>query len=184
MHVISPIDRESYPFEEVEEPSVYLRLKIYCPPPAELPDIQPFNLHDVDNIVYDPMSTLVQLVIADINDNPPVFPEKHILVGYPVSEVIDTIVPKHLVQVKVSVSRDIHNVTFRRCNYYFYIYYSNVTYYALYCENRKSHNNNNNEIANPRNLLIEKLINGSSSDYIIGSQYSRFRFPNVSLDTL
>lgn len=104
VHVVSPIDREAYSFEDMEEPSVYLKLKVYCPSPAEPNSIQPqpLNLFDVDNIAYDPTTTLIRLVIVDINDNTPVFPEKHVVVGYPVREVADEIAPKHLMQVKVS----------------------------------------------------------------------------------
>lgn len=103
VHLVNPIDREAYWFEDMEEPSVYLKLKIRCPSPAETAVVLPLHLHDLDNVAYDPTSTLVQLVILDTNDNPPVFPEKHMTIGYPVSDVADTIMPNYLVQVKVSV---------------------------------------------------------------------------------
>lgn len=102
VHVISPIDREAYPFEDMEEPSAYLRLKVQCSPGEKLPTTQPLHLSEVNNIVYDPTTTLVQLVIVDINDNVPVFPEKHIVVGYPVMDVANTIIPKHLLQAKAT----------------------------------------------------------------------------------
>ncbi|XP_027842981.2 uncharacterized protein LOC114124021 [Aphis gossypii] len=102
VHLKSPIDREAYPFEDMEEPSAYLRLKVQCSPGEKLPTTQPLHLSEVDNIVYDPTTTLVQLVIMDINDNVPVFPEKHIVVGYPVMDVANTIIPKHLLQVKAT----------------------------------------------------------------------------------
>jgi hypothetical protein len=102
VHVKSPIDREAYSFEDMEEPSVYLKLKIHCPPMDTVPATQPLHLSDVDNIVYDPTTTLVQLVIVDTNDNVPVFADKHIIVGYPVLDVANTIIPKHLLQVKVN----------------------------------------------------------------------------------
>lgn len=117
VNVINPIDREAYPFEDMDEPSAYLRLKINCPTTAEdaamdRPAIKPLSLHGLlENIVYDPTTTLIQLVIVDANDNVPVFADKHIVVGYPVLDVADTIVPKHLVQVKVSapLSIDYYN---------------------------------------------------------------------------
>lgn len=102
VHVTSPIDREAYPFEDMEEPSAYLRLKVQCSPGEKLPTTQPLHLSEVNNIVYDPTTTLVQLVIVDTNDNVPVFPEKHIVVGYPVMDVANTIIPKHLLQAKVN----------------------------------------------------------------------------------
>lgn len=94
----------------MDEPSVYLRLKISCPTGTAADDaaadqsaIKPLSLHGLlENIAYDPTTTLIQLVIVDANDNVPVFAEKHIVVGYPVLDVADVIVPKHLVQVKVS----------------------------------------------------------------------------------
>ncbi|KAL5243981.1 hypothetical protein ACI65C_011391 [Semiaphis heraclei] len=102
VHVKSPIDREAYSFEDMEEPSVYLRLKIQCPPLDDAPAVQPLHLSDVDQIVYDPTTTLVQLVIVDTNDNVPVFADKHIVVGYPVQDVAKEIIPKHLLQVKAT----------------------------------------------------------------------------------
>ncbi|XP_026807790.1 uncharacterized protein LOC113550256 [Rhopalosiphum maidis] len=102
VHVKNPIDREAYSFEDMEEPSVYLKLKIHCPPMDTVPATQPLHLSDVDNIVYDPTTTLVQLVIVDTNDNVPVFADKHIIVGYPVLDVANTIIPKHLLQVKAT----------------------------------------------------------------------------------
>lgn len=101
VHVKSPIDREAYSFEDMEEPSVYLKLKIHCPPLDDPPATLPLHLSDVDQIVYDPTTTLVQLVIVDINDNVPTFPDKHIVVGYPVQDVANNIIPNHLLQVKV-----------------------------------------------------------------------------------
>ncbi|XP_025420336.1 uncharacterized protein LOC112690522 isoform X2 [Sipha flava] len=98
--VIRPIDRESYAFEGMEEPSAYLKLKIHCPPPNAVPDVQPFHLADKDSIAYDPTSTLVQLVIVDSNDNRPAFSERRMTVGYPVQDVATTVLPRHLVQVK------------------------------------------------------------------------------------
>lgn len=110
VNVINSIDREAYSFEDMDEPSVYLRLKISCPTGTAADDaaadqsaIKPLSLHGLlENIAYDPTTTLIQLVIVDANDNVPVFAEKHIVVGYPVLDVADVIVPKHLVQVKVS----------------------------------------------------------------------------------
>lgn len=102
VHVKSPIDREAYPFEDMEEPSVYLKLKVQCSPGDKLPTTQPLHLSEVNNIVYDPTTTLVQLVIMDTNDNVPVFAEKHLVVGYPVMDVANSIIPKHLLQVKVN----------------------------------------------------------------------------------
>jgi len=102
VHVKSPIDREAYSFEDMEEPSVYLRLKIHCPPLDDTPAVQPLHLSDVDQIIYDPTITLVQLVIVDTNDNVPVFADKHIVVGYPVQDVVKELIPKHLLQVKVN----------------------------------------------------------------------------------
>lgn len=100
VHVKNPIDREAYSFEDMEEPSVYLKLKIHCPPLDDPPATQPLHLSDVDQIVYDPTTTLVQLVIVDTNDNVPTFADKHIVVGYPVQDVANNIIPKHLLQVK------------------------------------------------------------------------------------
>lgn len=102
IHVMSPIDREAYSFEDMEEPSVFLKLKIHCPPLDDPRAVQPLHLSDVDQIVYDPTTTLVQLVIVDINDNVPVFADKHIVVGYPVQDVANNIIPNHLLQVKVN----------------------------------------------------------------------------------
>jgi hypothetical protein len=97
----------------MEEPSAYLKLKIHCPPPNAVPDVQPFHLADKDSIAYDPTSTLVQLVIVDSNDNRPAFPERRMTVGYPVQDVATTVLPRHLVQVKVSVCASIDY-----CRYY------------------------------------------------------------------
>jgi len=102
VHVKSPIDREAYSFEDMEEPSVYLKLKIHCPPLNDPPATQPLHLSDANQIVYDPTTTLVQLVIVDTNDNVPTFADKHIVVGYPVQDVANNIIPKHLLQVKVN----------------------------------------------------------------------------------
>ncbi|XP_025202436.1 cadherin-87A-like [Melanaphis sacchari] len=103
VNVKNLIDREAYWFEDMEEPSVYLRLKVHCPPAVDgLSVIRPLHLSDVDQIVYDPTTTLVQLVIVDINDNAPVFADKHIVVGYPVQDVANTIIPKHLLQAKAT----------------------------------------------------------------------------------
>jgi len=102
VHVKSPIDREAYSFEDMEEPCIYLRLKIHCSALDDIPATQPLHLSEVDQIVYDPTSTLVQLVIVDSNDNVPVFADKQIVVGYPVQDVAKEIMPKHLLQVKVN----------------------------------------------------------------------------------
>lgn len=102
IHVKSPIDREAYSFEDMEEPSVYLKLKIHCPPLDDPPAVQPLHLSELNQIVYDPTTTLVQLVIVDTNDNVPVFVDNHIVVGYPVQEVANDIIPNYLLQVKVN----------------------------------------------------------------------------------
>ncbi|XP_022177630.1 uncharacterized protein LOC111038715 [Myzus persicae] len=102
IHVKSPIDREAYSFEDMEEPSVYLKLKIHCPPLDDPPAVQPLHLSELNQIVYDPTTTLVQLVIVDTNDNVPVFVDNHIVVGYPVQEVANDIIPNYLLQVKAT----------------------------------------------------------------------------------
>lgn len=112
VHVKNPIDREAYPFEDMEEPSVYLRLKVQCSPREKLPITQPLHLSEVNNIVYDPTTTLVQLIIVDTNDNVPVFSEKHLVVGYPVMDVANTIIPKYLLQVKVNNLRPMGIVSY------------------------------------------------------------------------
>lgn len=102
VHVVKQVDREAYPFEDMEEPSVYLRLKIHCPPPALPVAVLPLAVLDVHDIAYDPSTTLVQLVIEDVNDNPPVFADRHLTVGCPVPDVADLVPPRYLMQVKVS----------------------------------------------------------------------------------
>lgn len=103
VNVINPVDREAYSFEDMDEPSVYLKLKVHCPPLEEPAAVQPLHLADTYNIAYDPTVTLVQLVIEDANDNPPVFSDRRMVVGYPSQDVVDTVAPKHVTQVKVSV---------------------------------------------------------------------------------
>lgn len=103
VHMVKHVDREAYAFEDMEEPSVYLRLKIHCPPAPVAPvPVLPLHIPDLNNIAYDPSTTLLQLVIEDVNDNCPVFADKHLTVGYPVPEVADVVPPRYLVQVKVS----------------------------------------------------------------------------------
>ncbi|XP_050422826.1 protocadherin Fat 4-like isoform X2 [Adelges cooleyi] len=103
VNVVNPVDRESSVFEGMDEPSVFLELRADCgkttgEPPKE---ILPFQM-PLDHILYDPRATVVQLVIDDVNDNPPVFPEKQITVGYPVATVASAVTPKYLVQVKAT----------------------------------------------------------------------------------
>ncbi|VVC25193.1 Cadherin,Cadherin-like,Cadherin conserved site [Cinara cedri] len=102
VNVINPVDREAYSFEDMDEPSVYLKLKVHCPPPDEPTAVQPLHLADTYNIAYDPTVTLVQLVIEDANDNPPVFPDRRVVVGYPGPDVADAVAPKHVAQVKAT----------------------------------------------------------------------------------
>lgn len=105
VHVVKPVDREAYPFEDMDEPSVYLRLAVRCPPTVRPAPVRLLHLYDVYNIAYDPSTTLVQLVVQDANDNAPTFVDRCLTVGYPVPEVAATVPSRHLVQVKVSTSQ-------------------------------------------------------------------------------
>ncbi|CAI6348183.1 unnamed protein product [Macrosiphum euphorbiae] len=78
VHVKSPIDREAYSFEDMEEPSVYLKLKIHCPP------------------LDDPPATYLCTCPTWTKS----FTTRLPLVGYPVQDVANNIIPNHLLQVK------------------------------------------------------------------------------------
>lgn len=57
-----------------------------------------------DTIEYNPRRSLVNLIVNDINDNPPIFIGKEIepiYVGFPEPELEDIILPRALVELKV-----------------------------------------------------------------------------------
>ncbi|GBP14178.1 hypothetical protein EVAR_7612_1 [Eumeta japonica] len=58
-----------------------------------------------DEIAYNPRRSLVNLIVNDINDNAPIFVEKEnepIVVGYPIPEILDAVMPMHLAVVKAT----------------------------------------------------------------------------------
>lgn len=58
-----------------------------------------------DSIPYNSRITFVNLIINDINDNPPIFINKDsepIAVGYPVHQLLDIVMPRALIKLKVN----------------------------------------------------------------------------------
>ncbi|XP_050541291.1 uncharacterized protein LOC126905541 isoform X2 [Daktulosphaira vitifoliae] len=91
------LDRESAIF--YDDPNVFLKLS--CQNKSYENDAIQFPQW-FEYMPYDPHSTVIQIVINDVNDNPPTFPEKHIVIGYPVAQVALDVSPEHLVQVKAT----------------------------------------------------------------------------------
>lgn len=58
-----------------------------------------------DTILYNSRRTFVNLIVNDINDNPPIFVGKEnepLVVGYPVPEIVEFVLPRALAIVQVT----------------------------------------------------------------------------------
>lgn len=57
-----------------------------------------------DSIAFNPRRSIVNLIVNDINDNPPIFVGKEnepIIVGYPISDLEESIMPRSLAELQV-----------------------------------------------------------------------------------
>lgn len=68
-----------------------------------------------DTILYNSRRSFVNLIVNDINDNYPIFigyENQPVVVGYPIPELEDVVLPRALVELKVSNNVSFHNIFF------------------------------------------------------------------------
>uniref|UniRef100_A0A336LM70 CSON014406 protein n=1 Tax=Culicoides sonorensis TaxID=179676 RepID=A0A336LM70_CULSO len=97
-------DRESPIFANESIPQFRITLKLVCPLKSPRISVNDQNLSyvKVNDISYSLDTTILSVIIEDINDNPPKFikPDRDLVLGYPSTEIAQKLQPEFLYQVK------------------------------------------------------------------------------------
>lgn len=96
---------------ECDTDTVSTRHKRSLNPQSRLEHLGPYDYGNkkwilTNSITYDTMRTLVNLIVKDINDNTPIFIGKEnepILVGYPIPELEERVLPRALAELEVRI---------------------------------------------------------------------------------
>lgn len=112
--------RESAAFADMIVPQIQVTLKLMCSEEESQPDIltsksqrqrraiEDWNYVLVEDIPYSTDTTILTIIIEDVNNNNPEFihPKGDVLLGYPEPKLVEKILPESLIHLHVSIYLD------------------------------------------------------------------------------